>query len=224
MKMERTATLGICLLSAASALGQNGVAAALARLDAASAKFQSAQADFKGETYEALPREHTPQDGMMYIDGKGKSVKAGLKIVGSGARTLEYRNGTARVFNPAQKCVDIVTTKNKGLVESFLTLGFGSSGHDLASAWEITDQGSESFASDSKDIRVEKLDLVPKDQSVKNTVTHVTLWLDLERGLSLKQIIFSPSGDTRTANYSNIRLNQKIDTKPFEFKGPACGK
>jgi hypothetical protein len=40
---------------------------------------------------------------------------------------------------------------------------------------------------------------------VRNTYTHITIWVDLARDISLKQVFFTPSGDTDTTIYSNIR-------------------
>ena len=71
---------------------------------------------------------------------------------------------------------------------------------------------------------VEKLDLVGKDQSVRSNFTHVTLWIDPLRGVSLKQEFFTPSGDTQTATYTNIKLNQQINKAGYEFSGGPCGK
>jgi outer membrane lipoprotein-sorting protein len=65
---------------------------------------------------------------------------------------------------------------------------------------------------------VEKLDLVSKDPSVRNNFTHITIWVDPVRDVSLKQVGFTPSGDTDTTLYTNIKLNQPIDLKAFEIK------
>jgi outer membrane lipoprotein-sorting protein len=196
----------------------------IARLDTTSASFKSAQADFHKVLVNAFLKDKTEQNGSMYVEGKGDHTQVGLKITGDGARTLDYKNGLLRVFNPTLGCFDAVTAKN-GQAESFLALGFGGSGKDLESAWQITDQGTDTLTSDGKQVKVEKLDLLPKDQSVKNTVTHVMLWVDLARGVALQQELFSPSGDTQTAVYSNIRLNAgSVDKKPFEFPNKPCGK
>ncbi len=208
--------------SAGAQSPQTSVPAVLARLDTASASFKSAQANFHKVLLNALIKETTTQDGSIYIDGKGPQTQVGLKITGEGARTLDYRNGLMRVFNPAISCYNSVTAKS-GQAESFLALGFGGSGKELANAWEVSDLGSETLTSDGKPVKLEKLDLVPKDQNVKNTVTHVTLWLDLSRGIAVQQELFSPSGDTQTAIYSNIRLNAPVDKKPFQFKDKPCG-
>jgi outer membrane lipoprotein-sorting protein len=65
---------------------------------------------------------------------------------------------------------------------------------------------------------VEKLDLVSKNPKVRDNFTHITLWLDPVRDVSLKQVFYTPSGDTQTAIYSNIKLNSPVDTKAFEIK------
>jgi len=47
--------------------------------------------------------------------------------------------------------------------------------------------------------------------------------MDLDRGISLKQVLLSPSGDIDTATYTKIRLNEKnVNKKPFEIKGSPC--
>jgi hypothetical protein len=58
---------------------------------------------------------------------------------------------------------------------------------------------------------------VSKDPSVKSTFSHVTIWIDPVRGLSLKQIFFAPNGDNRTAVYSNLRLNSRINKRPYNI-------
>ena len=64
-------------------------------------------------------------------------------------------------------------------------------------------------------MKVEKLDLASKDPNVKSMFEHVTIWVDPTRGVSLKQIFFAPHGDTRTATYSNLRLNTRVDKHPY---------
>jgi outer membrane lipoprotein-sorting protein len=191
----------------------------LTKLNAASEKFQSAQANVHRENYVALIHDvDETTDGIVYViraqDGKSQF---GLKTSGQHARTVDYKNGTLRAFNPATNCYNTVAAKG---VDTYLTLGFGASGTDLDKAWNITDQGPETI----DNIQTEKLDLVPKDPNVQANIKHVTIWVDPARDVSLKQIFFFPNGDRSTATYTNIRLNQKIDTKPFEFKAKECGK
>ena len=199
--------------------------ATLAQLDQSASKFTSAQAKFHKELYTAVVHDTDQQDGITYASRKGGASEVGIKIEGNGARTVVYKNGTAKDYNPGLNCYNTYSAANsKGTIESLLTLAFGASGKELKAAWTITDVGPEALTVDGKSMKVEKLDLVPKDQALKNNVKHIELWTDLATAVSPKQIVYSPSGDTRTATYSNVRLNQTVDTKPFEIKGKPCGK
>jgi outer membrane lipoprotein-sorting protein len=191
----------------------------LRQMDEASAKFQSAQADFRWDIYERVVKQTTTQNGIIYFKKVGSQTEMGAVIAPPSARTIEYKNGTLRIFDPG---TDHVTTlsagTNRAQYETFLTLGFGGNGRDLAKAWTITDLGTESMSDGEKSVEVAKLDLVSKEQSVRNLFTHITIWIDPKRALTLKQQFFTPAEDQKTATYTRIRYNQKVDTKPFEIK------
>jgi negative regulator of sigma E activity len=210
-------TLSTCFASAEQ--GDVKLEASLKRLDVASARFSSAQAVFHKDLYNKLVGDHTPQDGSVYFVRTGGSVQMGARIDGPGARIAEYKNGVLRDLIPGRCYNTVQASGNKAKFDSFLTLGFGGSGKALAEAWNIVDLGQETLDG----AKVEKLELVSKEQSVRNNYTKVTLWMDLDRGISLKQVLLSPSGDIDTATYTKIRLNEKnVDKKPFEIKGSPC--
>jgi outer membrane lipoprotein-sorting protein len=197
----------------------------LQQMDAASAKFQSAQADLRQELFTKVVSDTETQTGMVYFERKGNSTQMGIKILPPNAQIVEFKDATLRIYNPGTNQIQAFpsTGKNQSLAETFLTLGFGGSGRDLAKAWTITDQGSEQITDGSKTVQVEKLDLVSKDDGVRKNFSHFTIWIDPLRGVSLKQVSYAasngkPSGDTRTAYYTNIRLNEKVDTGPFAIK------
>jgi outer membrane lipoprotein-sorting protein len=217
----------ISLLAAASVFSLSAVhapapvdfLATKGKLNASSAKFQSAQASVHRENYVALIHDiDETTDGIVYViraqDGKSAF---GLKTSGPHARTVDYKNGTVRAFNPATNCYNTVSAKG---IDTYLTLGFGASGSDLEKVWNITDDGPDTI----DNTQTEKLELVPKDPNVLANIKHVTIWVDPSRDVSLKQIFFFPNGDRSTATYTNIRLNEKIELKPFEFKSRECGK
>jgi len=210
-------TLSSCYASAEQ--GDVKLEASLKRLDVASARFSSAQAVFHKDLYNKLVGDHTPQDGSIYFVRTGGSLQMGARIDGPGARIAEYKNGVLRDLIPGRCYNTVQASGNKAKFDSFLTLGFGGSGKDLAEAWNIVDMGQETLDG----AKVEKLELVSKEQSVRNNYTKVTLWMDLDRGISLKQVLLSPSGDIDTATYTKIRLNEKnVNKKPFEIKGSPC--
>ena len=178
-------------------------------MDAGSAKFQSAQADLRQELFSKVVHDTERQAGQVYFMRKGGSTQMGLRMLPPDAKPgdqpaqiVEFKDNKARVFNPGTNQVDqfSATGKNQALAQTLMTLGFGGSGSDLAKAWAISDQGPEQMSDGSKTVPVEKLDLISKDPGIRdNYATHITIWVDPARDVSLKQVSFNASRGTPTA-------------------------
>jgi outer membrane lipoprotein-sorting protein len=192
----------------------------LRQMDTASAKFQSAQATLRKEVYTAVIHDTETQTGLIYFTRKNGATQMGMKMTSQPQQVVEYKDGKVRIYNPGTNHVDEVSAEgsNKARFETFLTLGLGGSGKDLEKAWTIEDQGPEQMSDGEKTVSTEKLDLVSKDVDSRKTVSHVTIWVDPVRAVSLKQILYFPKGDTQTAVYTNIRLNQPVDQGQFAIK------
>jgi outer membrane lipoprotein-sorting protein len=219
--MNRTRTgLAVALtllLAPAAALAQGGqLSGTVKKLDAASAKFRSAEADFKKDLYERVVKDTTTQTGSIYFLRNGSATQMGARIKPPDEQVVEFKEGMVRLYRPGTNTLtNYSTAQNQATVESFLTLGFGGSGSDLVKSWNVDDKGPEQMSDGKSQVKVEKLVLTPKQ---KGTFTQVTLWLDLDRGVSLKQEFIMTDGNKQTATYTNIRYNQKIDTKAYEIK------
>ena len=186
----------------------------LRQMDASSLKFQSAEADFRWDLYELVVKETTTQKGTIYFKKEKGATIMGAKITSPSIKFIEFRNNLLRLFDPGVNHLTTVdATKNKAQVESFLTVGNGGSGKDLAKAWMIADLGDEVIDG----VQTAKLDLVPRDPAVRNNCTHMTIWVDPVRDVQLKQSLYMPSGDYRTAVYTDIKYNQKVDEKVYQI-------
>jgi len=187
----------------------------LAQLDAAAAKFQSAQAEFSWDQYEKVVDDHDTQSGTIFFERKGPTTQMAAHISKPDDKVLVYKDAQLQFFQPKIDQVTIFSAGvNRSQYESFLTLGFGGSGHDLAATWNIAYQGTETIAGTA----TVKLDLVPKQADVRKMFEHVTIWVDPGRAISVKQQFFEPSGDLRTAIYSNIQYNAKVPSDAFNIK------
>ena len=178
-------------------------------MDASSKSFHTAEASVTREQYDRIVHDTTTETGAIYFQRNGAAIQMGAKF-DSPPTVLEYKNGVLRIYQAGQLKTYSASGADQARFQTFLTLGFGGSGADLASAWDITDQGSEQIAA----VKVEKLDLVSKDPGVRNTYAHITIWIDPTRDVSLKQEFFAPGGDTNTVTYSAIRYNQPIKDLP----------
>jgi outer membrane lipoprotein-sorting protein len=205
----------------AAAAGNADLQKVIDQLNTAAAKFQSAQADFSWDQFQAVVQEHDVQTGTIYYERKkgGTRVAAYIKQDdGKDApKTVTFDGVEANFFEPTIKQLTVIRAgANRNQWESFLTLGFGGSGADLEANWKVSLLKTETMDG----VPVAKLDLVPVQQNVANMFSHVTIWVDPARGISLKQIFYQPSGDMRTASYKNIRYNSPIAAAVFEPKFP----
>ena len=210
----------------ALAAESNHLQTVLAQMDAGSKNFRSAEADIQKQQFEKIVNDTTTETGKVYFLRVGNSMQFGGKFNPPSSQTVEYKNGVVRLYNANTNQVQQYASSgaNQSRFETFLALGFGGSGAELAKSWNITDQGAEQMSDGGKQITVEKLDLVPKDPAAKQNFTHITIWVDPVRDVSLKQVFYAPSGDTQTAIYSNIKYNQKINLGAYAIKcSGKCG-
>lgn len=219
--MTPTRLAAVLALAAALSIPAHsqGLPEVLHQMDQASTRFRSAQADFRWDLYERVVRQTTTQNGSIYFIKSGSTTEMGAKIDPPYAKFLEYKNGTLRLFDPGADHLTVLRAgANQQQYESFLTLGFGGSGAALAKSWNITVEGKETLNDGSGPVETVKLDLVPKDAKVRENVAHITIWVDLKRGISLKQQFFLPSEDQKIATYTHIRYNQKVNTGSYAIK------
>jgi outer membrane lipoprotein-sorting protein len=206
--------------SAPTADSAAGLAKVLSQLDAAAARFQSAQAEFAWDQYTSVVQSHDVQKGTI-------AFRRGLKATAMIAhirtdndqpspKDVLFKDGAVQLYQPLIKQETILQTgANQQQFESYSTLGFGSSGKDLAASWNVSYLGQEKVDS----VDTAKLDLVPRHPTPNAMFTHITIWMDTAHSTSLRQQFFEPSGDYRTATYTNIRLNNAPDNI-FEIKIP----
>ena len=216
-KMIAASALLMLALPVRSAFAADDLARVLRELDASAANFRSTSADFQFDTYQTDPiPEKDTQKGTAFYDRKGAAFQMSAHIAEMNGkpspRTYTYSGGVLRLFEPL---IDQVTTfKSAGKFESYIMLGFGASGKDLADKWDITYLGPETLDG----VKTEKLELVAKDPTVRKNIPKVTVWIDTTRAVSLKQVFDQGQGATRVCVYFNVKVNQTLPVDAFKFK------
>jgi outer membrane lipoprotein-sorting protein len=221
MVVVRTAVIGFLFVTAAAAHAVNSpeLDKVLRQMDAVSEKFQSAQADFTWDQYEKVVDSHDIQTGTIYFQRKGGQTEMAAivrEMNGKPApKDVIYTGGQLYLYQPNIDQLTIFSAGvNREQYESFLTLGFGSSGRDLEKNWDITYLGMEPV----NGVQTAKLDLVGKQASVRANFKHITIWVDPVKDVSLKQQFFAPSDDMRTATYDHVQSPAKIPASVFKVK------
>jgi outer membrane lipoprotein-sorting protein len=195
------------------------LASVLQQMDASAAKFQDVAADIAVDNYTAVVQDHEYQKGTTAFrrTGSGMEMVTHLKANGQPYADLLYRNGELDYYNPIQKQETVFSAgANKQEYDSLLATGFGATGKELSAAWTVTFQGTEKLDG----VQTAKLDLVSKDAKIRENYSHLTIWVDVSRDISLKQAMFQPSGDSRTVTYSNVRYNTHVKSDLFKLDIP----
>lgn len=203
------------MVQAQSPAGEGDLNSVLAKMNANSANFQTAQADVEFETYQKVVDEKDTQTGHIYFRRNRNGVEAALDLTSPAPKKIIYKDEKVFIYD---KKIDQVTErdvgKNKAEVEAFLSLGFGASGNDLKKSYDVTLDGWETV----EGVKTAKLALVPKNENTRRTYNKILLWIDPDRDVLMQQQFFEPSGDYRITRYSKMNLKSKIPDKVFQLK------
>jgi outer membrane lipoprotein-sorting protein len=199
----------------AAAPAAGNLESVLTLLDRTAASFKDIQTDFVWDQYNKVVDDHDLQSGTMYFRRNGNAVEMAADITKPDKKQVLFSEGRVRVYQPK---IDQVTEysagKNKADFESFLVLGFGGRGHDLAKSFDVKFAGQETV----NGVSTYKLELAPKAQRVKDMFSLITLWIDKDRGVSVQQRFQERSGDFRLATYNNIKINKNLNGDMFKLK------
>jgi outer membrane lipoprotein-sorting protein len=212
------ACLALLLTTGRAALAADDKERVLRKLDAAAASFHSTSADFQFDAVTKDPIEDIDtQKGTVYYERTGKNFRMAAHIREFNQKPVvkvySYANGEFKLFEGGN--TNQVTSYSKaGQFESYLMLGFGASGKELEEKWEIKYLGAETLDG----VKTEKLELVAKDAAVRRNIPKVTVWMDVERGISLKQVFDEGPGQYKVCVYFNFKVNQPPPADAFTFK------
>lgn len=209
------AVLLLFFTSFASAQSNPELEKVLNQMDTAAKNFRTTEASFVWDEYQKVVDEHDLQKGTVFFRRTGDGVQMAADITEPDKKFVLFTDSKVQIYQPK---IDQVTVYNAGkdraAFESYLVLGFGGGGHDMLKSFDVKYLGTEKIEGQD----TSKLDLVPKTPKVKNVFSHIILWIDPARGVSVQQQLFEPSGDFRLAKYTSIQINQKINDSAFKLK------
>lgn len=209
--------LALVLVSGTTMFSQNNASLqqVLNQMDKAAANFHTTEAAFVWNQYQKVVDETDTQKGKIYFRRSSQGTEMAADITEPDKKYVLFADSKVQVYQPKIDQVTVYPTgKNRAEFESFIVLGFGGGGHELLQPFDVKYVGEENLDG----IRTAKLDLIPKGQKVRNTFSHILLWIDPARGVSVQQQFVEPTGDYRLAKYSDFRINQKIPDSVFKIK------
>ena len=209
-------TFAVILAVPALAASDSGLEKIMAKMDETSAKFRSAQANFIWTTFNSVVNEESGrQTGKIYFQRNGGETEMSAFIDPPDAQQVIFSQGKIEVYKSKTDNEDVYNAgSHRDEFETFLVLGFGSSGSDMAKTFEATYDGEEMIDGNN----TARVVLVPKSDKIKGQFPKIILWINTQTGISVQQKLMETSGDYRLAKYSNIQLGQKIPAKLFQLR------
>ena len=202
--------------SVASAQGRGAVTleSVLAQMDSQAKNFHSLSADVERTKVTVVVNDRSTETGTMLAHDD----KMLLDMKAPDPRTILLTGGTLYVYTPGLKRVEEYDLgQNRGMVDQFLLLGFGTPGKDLQKDYAVTLVGEPTI----DDKKTAELELIPKSQAALAHFTKIQIWLDEASWLPVQQQIFETgSGDYSIIRYSKVVRNPQIPDSQFKAHWP----
>jgi outer membrane lipoprotein-sorting protein len=163
----------------------------------------------------AVPELDTHETGTFMIQrsSPGKLLLM-IDFTGADANTVVLRGETVEQYYPKLDEIKVYDIrKYRDLTQRLLLLGFGMSGRDLQSNYEIRDVRHDTVESQP----VTHLELVPKAAEVLKQLKRVEIWIADQNDCAVLQKLYFPGGDYKIAQFSNVEVNPKIDASSFDL-------
>lgn len=186
----------------------------LGQLDQSAKSFHSLSANVERTKVTVVVNDRSTESGTILVRGE----KMLLELVTPDPRTILRTGDNLYIYEPGLKRVqEFNLGKNRGLVDQFLLLGFGTEGKELRNGYKISLVG-EPTLDDKKTV---ELELIPKSDEVLKQFSKIQIWFDESLWLPAQQQLFeSGSGDYMTVRYSKIERNPGIPDSKFKQHWP----
>jgi outer membrane lipoprotein-sorting protein len=190
----------------------------LARMDAAAKTSVSFSANVRWLEYTKVLKSTDEQTGAMKLKKSKKGVVGRMDIETPAPYVWRFGGDTWEKYLPKANIVtQYKTSKLAKAADQYLLLAFGLSGAELKKSYAIKAGGEETV----NGTRATRLELVPKDQQVKQRVALLELWIPVGQTYTIQQKASEPNGDYNLYIYSDAKLNPGLPDAAFDFAVPA---
>jgi outer membrane lipoprotein-sorting protein len=200
----------------------SSVAATLARMDEAAAKFKGLQADMQKISHTAVINEDSVDVGTIAVKRlKPYDIRVRIDFQSPNPRQVAIAGVKGAMYYPGINTVqEYDLGKSRSLVEQFMLLGFGSNSKDLESAYSIRLGGPETVAGQ----KTTRLELIPKSPDVLVHLKSVDLWISDAMSIAVQQKFYEPGGDYLLTTYTNIKLVPNLPDSAVKLTLPKSVK
>ena len=190
----------------------------LSRMDAAASTFKGLRADIVRVKYTSILDDRSEESGTMAILRSGNDMRARIQITKPSERAVSFQGNEVEIFYPKINTVQIFDVgKNRGLIDQFLLLGFGSSGKDIAKAYSVKVAGQDKIDG----VNTTRIVLTPKSPKVRESLKSVEMWIPDGQAYPVRQKFVEPSDDYMEVTYRNSKVNPGLTSADLKLDLPS---
>jgi len=192
----------------------------LARMNDSAKRLKTVSANIEYTKVTVAVNDKATEFGEFYFR-KDKSIEILLNFQKPDPKVILYRKNKAEIYLPKSNQIqEYNLEKQSGLVDQFLSLGFGRETGDLQKAYFIKLTGEEVLEGDTTAI----LELIPRKESIAAQIDKVQLWVSEESWIPVQQKVFEDSGDYLLSRYTAVKVNRELSSSTFQIPAHSGAK
>lgn len=191
----------------------------LARMDQAASTFRGMTANITKTSYTAVIQESTEESGIIRMRSpKPRQVGALIEFDKPAPKSIAFRDKKAQIYLPKINTVqEYDLGKYNDLLTQGLLIGFATPSKDLKKNYAIKVAAEESVAGQ----KATKLELIPTQDTIKQHLNRIELWIGDADGLPVQQKLYQPSGDYTQIQYRDMKLDPSLTEQQVKLNLPA---
>jgi outer membrane lipoprotein-sorting protein len=189
-------------------------------MDQAASGFRGMTAKITKTSYTAIIKESTEESGIITMRSpKPRQVAALIEFDKPAPKSIAFRDKKAQIFLPKINTVqEYDLGKYNDLLTQGLLIGFATPAKDLRKNYAIKITGESEVVSGQK---TTKLQLLPIQETIKQHLSRIELWISETDGLPVQQKLYQPSGDYTQIQYQDMKLQSVLTDRQVRLNLPA---
>jgi len=189
----------------------------LVRMDRAAPAFKGFSAGLRSVTHTAVIDEDETEKGRILLKRGKRDMTMLVEFTEPNPKSVAVHDRKAEIYYPKLQTIEEYDIgQYQTLLDQFMLIGFGTSGTELATAYDMKVLGSENVAG----TQATHLELIPKSAEVRKSLKKLELWIPESEGYPVQQKIYLAAGDYKLFTYTNVKMNPPLSDSDLKLKVP----
>ena len=215
MRLKPALVLAVLIPVAAFPATADSVDEVLARMDRAAVSFKAFSADLQSVAHTAVINEDAADTGRILLKRGKRDMTMLVEFTAPNAKSIAVHDRKAEIYYPKRNTVEEYDMgRYRAMLDQFMLIGFGTSGKELASTYDMKVLGNETVAGKT----TTRLELVPKSAEVLKNLKKLELWIPETDAYPVQQKIYLEAGDYKLFTYTNVKLNPPLSDSDLKLR------